>query len=98
MKHPKATAWGAGIMGVSGLVGAALGPSPLVLPFVPLISLAHLPFAIATAAIGMPSGLGELGIAGKLTFVVWSALLGAVAGWLVGAWRERRRARSEERR
>ena len=31
MKHPKATAWGAGVMGAAGLVGAVLGPSPLVL-------------------------------------------------------------------
>jgi len=30
-KHPKATAWGAGIMGAAGLVGAVLGPSPPVL-------------------------------------------------------------------
>ena len=97
MKHPKATAWGAGVMGVSGLVGAVLGPSPLVLPFAPLILLAHLPFAVATAAIGVPSGLGELGIAGKAIFVAWSAVFGAVAGRVLGAWRERRRARREER-
>ena len=38
LKHPKATAWGAGVMGAAGLIGAVLGPSPLVLPFVPLIA------------------------------------------------------------
>ena len=85
-------------MGVAGLVGAVLGPSPLVLPFVPLISVAHVPFAITTAAIGMPSGLAELGIVGKVTFVAWSAVLGAVAGRLLGAWRARRRAPREQRR
>ena len=90
MKHVKATTWGAGVMGASGLVGAVLGPSPLVLPFVPLISVAHVPFSVAAASIGVPSGLGELGIAGKAVFVVWSAGLGAVAGQLVGAWRARR--------
>ena len=82
-------------MGVAGLIGAALGPSPLVLPFVPLISLAHAPFAIAMVTVGLPGGLGELGIAGKAAFVVWSAVLGAVAGSLIGTWRARRRARRE---
>ena len=90
MQHPKETAWGAGIMGIAGLVRAVLGPSPLVLPFVPLISLAHLSFAVAAAAIGMPSGLGELGVAGKAILVSWSAVLGSVAGRLLGAWRGRR--------
>ena len=87
MKHPKATAWGAGVMGATGVIGAVLGPSPLVFPFVPLIAAAHAPFAIAMAAVGLPGGLAELGIAGKAAFVVWSAVLGAVAGSLVGAWR-----------
>ena len=96
MKHPKATAWGAGVMGVAGLLGPLLGPSPLVLPFVPLISLAHAPFAIAMAAVGLPGGLAELGIAGKAAFVVWSTVLGAVAGSLIGAWRAKRRTRKEE--
>ena len=98
MKHPKATVWGAGVMGAAGLLGALLGPSPLVLPFVPLISLAHAPFAIAMAAVGLPGGLGELGIAGKAAFVVWSAVLGVVAGSLIGAWRARRGARRAEGR
>ena len=83
-------------MGVAGLVGAVLGPSPLVLPFVPLIAVAHLPFAGIAAAMGMPSGLGELGIAGKAVFVVWSAMLGAVAGRLLGAWRARRKRSAAE--
>ena len=98
MKHPRATAWGAGIMGVAGLLGAVLGPSPLVLPFVPLISLAYAPFALVMAAVGLPGGLAELGMAGKAGFVVWSAVLGAVAGILIGAWRTRRRARRAEGR
>ena len=87
MKHPKATAWGAGVMGTAGLLGALLGPSLLVLPFVPLIAAAHAPFAIGMAAVGLPGGLAELGIAGKAAFVVWSAVVGAVAGSLIGAWR-----------
>ena len=95
MKHPRATAWGAGVMGVAGLFGAVLGPSPLVLPFVPLISVAHVPFAFAMLAIGQPGGLAELGIAGKAAFVVWSAVLGGVAGILIGSWRSSRRARRE---
>ena len=45
MKHPRATAWGAGVMGAAGLIGATLGPSPLVFPFVQLIAAAHVPFA-----------------------------------------------------
>lgn len=98
MKHPKATVWGAGVMGVAGLLGALLGPSPLVLPFVPLISLAHAPFAGVMAAVGAPGGLAELGIAGKAAFVVWSVVLGAVAGRLIGGWQARRRARKEEER
>ena len=96
MKHPRATAWGAGVMGVAGLSGAVLGPSPLVLPFGPLISLAHVPFALAIGAVGLAGGLAELGIAGKAAFVVWSAVLGAAAGRLLGAWRARREARREE--
>ena len=95
MKHPKATAWGAGVMGAAGLIGAVLGPSPLVFPFVPLIAAAHVPFAIAMAAVGLPGGLAELGIAGKAAFVVWCAVLGAVAGRLLGSWRESRRAPTE---
>ena len=83
-------------MRVAGPLGALLGPSPLVLPFVPLISLAHAPFAIAMAAVGLPGGLAELGIAGKAAFVVWSTVLGAVAGSLIGAWRAKRRTRKEE--
>ena len=77
-------------MGVAGLVGAVLGPSPLVLPIVPLIAVTHAPFAVATAAMGIPSGLGELGIAGKAVFVAWSTVLGAFAGRFLGAWRARR--------
>ena len=96
MKYPKATAWGAGVMGVAGLFGTVLGPSPLVLPFVPLISLAHAPFAGVIAGVGVPGGLAELGIAGNAAFVVWSAVLGGVAGSLIGAWRARRQARRQE--
>ena len=95
LKHPKATAWGAGVMGAAGLLGAVLGPSPLVFPFVPLIAAAHVPFAIAMTAVGLPGGLAELGIAGKAAFVVWCAVLGAVAGRLLGSWRESRRAPRE---
>ena len=87
MKHPKATVWAAGVMGVAGVFGAALGPSPLVFPFVPPIAADNVPFAIAMAAVGLPGGLAEFGIAGKAAFVVWSAVLGAVAGSLIGAWR-----------
>ena len=93
MKHSNAIAWGAGIMGVAGLLGAVLGPSPLVAPIVPLISVAHVPFAVATSVLRMPSGLGEIGVAGKAAFVVWSAVLGAVLGRIVAAWWARLRAR-----
>lgn len=92
MQHRKAVAWGAAIMGVAGLAGAVLGPSPLVAPFVPLITVAHLPFAMAAAALGAPAGLGELGVGGKAAFVAWSTVLGAIAGRLVGGWLARRRA------
>ena len=85
-------------MGAAGLLGALLGPSPLVLPFVPLISLAHAPFAGVMAAVGVPGDLAELGIAGKAAFVVWSAVLGAGAGSLIWAWRARRGARRAEGR
>ena len=80
MKHPKATAWGPGVMGAAGVIGAVLGPSPLVFPFVPLIAAAHVPFAIAMAAVGLPGGLAELGIAGKAAFVVWCAVPGCGGG------------------
>ena len=56
MKHPKATAWGAGVMGVAGLLGSVLGPSPLLLPFVPFISVAYVPFAVAISALDSLSG------------------------------------------
>ena len=98
MKHPKATAWGAGIMGLAGLLGSMLGPSPLVLPFVPLISLAYAPFAVAASTLGLPAGLGNLGLGGKAAFVVWCALLGAAAGRLLGAWRATRRPRPNSAR
>lgn len=93
MRHPKAVAWGAAIMGIAGLAGALLGPSPLVAPFVPLITVAYAPFAIVAAAFGAPLGLAELGLGGKAAFVAWSTVLGAVAGRLFGAWLARRRAK-----
>ena len=93
MKHPKATAWGAGIMAVAGLLGAVLGPSPLLLPFAPLVAVAYAPFAVAASALGMPAGLTNLGLGGKAAFIVWCVLLGAAAGRLIGAWRARRRDR-----
>ena len=96
MKHPKATAWGAGIMAVAGLLGSVLGPSPLLLPFAPLVSIAYAPFAAASAALGMPLGLANLGLGGKAAFIAWCILLGAVAGRFIGAWRARRRARVSE--
>lgn len=98
MRYRKATAWGAGIMGTAGLLGAILGPSPLVAPVVPLISLAWIPFATAASVLDMPSGLGQLGFAGKAAFVLWSALLGAAGGRLLAAlragWRSRRADRN----
>lgn len=97
MQHSKSAAWGAGIMGVAGLLGAMLGPSPLLAPIVPLISLAHVPFAIATSMFGMPSGLGQLGVVGKAAFVVWSTVLGAALGRIVAAWWARLRARGAGR-
>ena len=93
MHHRKATAWGAGIMGMAGLAGALLGPSPLLLPLAPLVAIAYVPFMLATAALGTPMGLAELGLAGKAAFVLWCAALGAAAGRLFGAWRARRRKR-----
>ena len=96
MKHTRATAWGAGIMAVAGLLGSVLGPSPLLLPFAPLVAAAYAPFALATTALGMPGGLANLGLGGKAAFVVWCILLGAAAGRLIGAWRAKRRARTNE--
>ena len=94
MQHRKATAWGAGVMGVAGLGGALLGPSPLLLPFAPLVAIAWVPFSQSRPS---PSarrwGLPSSGLTGKAAFVVWSAALGAGAGRLVGAWRTRWRAR-----
>ena len=95
MRHTKAVAWGAAIMGIAGLAGALLGPSPLVAPFVPLITVAYAPFAMAAGAFGAPAGLAEIGVGGKAAFVAWSTVLGAGAGRLVGAWLGRRRAHRE---
>ena len=97
VQHPKATAWGAGVMGAAGLLGAVLGPSPLVAPIVPLISLAWVPFAFAASVLGVPGGLGELGVMGKAAFVVWSAALGAAGGRFLAAWWARRRKRGAGR-
>ena len=92
MQNAKATAWGAGVMGMAGLAGTVLGPSPLLLPLAPLVAIAYVPFMLATAALDTPMGL-----AGKATFVVWCAALGAGAGKLFGAWRTRRRKRERGR-
>ena len=75
MKHPRATAWGAGVMGVAGLFGAVLGPSPLVLPFVPLIPVAHVPFALVMGAVGLAERTR-----GKPHWVVAGETSGAKAG------------------
>ena len=93
MKHRNATAWGAGVMGTAGLADALLGPSPLLLPLAPLVAVAYLPSAVATAALGTPMGLSELGVGGKAAFVGWSTLLEAGTGRLMGAWRARRHKR-----
>ena len=90
MRHPIATTWGACVMTIAGLGGAVLGPSPLLLPLAPLVAVAYVPFAFASAALGAPMGLAELGLGGKATFVMWCALLGAGAGRLIGAWCARR--------
>ena len=58
MQNAKATAWGAGLMGMAGLAGALLGPSPLVLPLAPLVAIAYVPFMLVSAALGTPMGLG----------------------------------------
>ena len=44
MQDAKATAWGAGVMGMAGLAGALLGPSPLLLPLAPFVGIAYVPF------------------------------------------------------
>ena len=93
MQHSKATAWGAGVMGAAALLGAILGPSPLVAPIVPLISLAWVPFAFAASVLGVPGGFGELGITGKVAFVMWSAALGAAGGRALAVWWASRRRR-----
>ena len=93
MQHRKATAWGAGLMGMVGLAGALLGPSPLLLPLAPLVGITYLPLMLASAALGTPMGLAELGLGGKAAFMVWCAALGAGAGNLFAAWRARRRKR-----
>ena len=93
MQNAKATAWGAGLMGMAGLAGAVLGPSPLLLPLAPLVAIAYVPFMLVSAAVGTPMGLAELGLGGKAAFIVWCAALGVGAGKLFGAWRARRRKR-----
>ena len=93
MQDAKATAWGAGVMGMAGLAGALLGPSPLLLPLAPFVGIAYVPFMLMSAALGTPMGLAELGLGGKAAFVVWCTALGAGAGKLFGAWRARRRKR-----
>ena len=93
MLNRKATAWGGGLMGMVGLAGAVLGPSPLLLLLAPLVGIAYVPFMLATAALGAPMGLAELGLGGKVAFIVWCAVLGAGAGKLFGAWRAQRRKR-----
>ena len=93
MQDAKATAWGAGVIGMAGLAGALLGPSPLLLPLAPFVGIAYVPFMLVSAALGTPMGLAELGLGGKAAFVVWCAALGAGAGKLFGAWRARRRKR-----
>ena len=93
MQNAKATAWGAGVMGMAGLAGALLGPSPLLLPLAPFVAIAYVPFMLMSAALGTPMGLAELGLGGKAAFVVWCAALGAGAGKLFGAWQARRRRR-----
>ena len=77
-------------MGMAGLAGALLGPSPLLVPIAPVVAIAYLPFMLALAALDTPMGLAELGLAGKATFVVWCIAFGAGAGKLFGAWRTRR--------
>lgn len=91
MRHLKATVWGAVILGVGGLLGALLGPSPLVVPLAPFLTVVYVPFAMVAAALDAPIGLAELSVWGKTAFVAWCAVLGAGAGRLIGAWRTRRR-------
>ena len=73
-------------MAMAALLGSVLRPSPLLLPFAPLISAAYAPFAVATTALGMPAGFPNLGIGGKAAFIICCALLGAVTGRQIGGW------------
>ena len=64
----------------------------------PLVAIVYVLFMLATAALGTPMGLAELGLAdlavgGKAGFVVWSALLGAGAGRIIAVWRTKRHKR-----
>ena len=93
MQHSKATAWGADVMGIAGLAGAVLGPSPLLLPLAPLVAVANAPMMIATTVLRAPLGVAELGVAAKVAFVGWCVLFGAGEGRLIGAWRARRLTR-----
>ena len=45
-------------MGMAGLAGAVLGPSPLLLPLAPLVAIVYVLFMLATAALRTPMGLG----------------------------------------
>ena len=57
MQDAKATAWGAGVMGMAGLAGALLGPSPLLLPLASFVGIAYVPFMLMGAALGTPMGV-----------------------------------------
>ncbi len=73
--------WGGGIMLVASLAGTLFGPSPLVLPFVPLISLS---WSLASHYPGLfDAGLQALDWDRKLLFIIWSTSFGVIAGWCV---------------
>lgn len=67
-------------MGIAGLPGAVLVPSPLFVPVARLVLLAYVPFGFMSAALSLPLGLAELGLGGRAAFVVWCTLLAALAG------------------
>ena len=79
MNYKKGLLWGGALGLLVGLSAGFLGPSPLVIPFAPIISILYFPIATLGGELFM-YGLGGGGMLPKIIFLVWSVIVLAGVG------------------
>lgn len=77
---------GAVIMGVIGLIGGLLGPSPINI-FAPIVSITFLPLKLVLSGGLYGTSFGYVGAV--VISTVWNAIIGFLVGFLIAKWRNK---------